>query len=67
VGAFNSGTFNLDACVEHVLSASGSDCRDSGCRARRACPVATEFGYVEQQARFHMRAYLEQTAVTRIE
>jgi hypothetical protein len=67
VEAFSSGTFNLDACVEHVLSGAGSDCRNNGCRARRACPVATEFSYVEQQAHFHMTAYLEQTAVPRIE
>jgi hypothetical protein len=58
VGAFRSGAFDLDACVNHVQSAAGSDCREQGCRARRACPVGVEFSYREDQARFHMTAYL---------
>jgi hypothetical protein len=58
VGAFNPGGFDVGACVDHVRSPSGSDCRDHGCRARRACPVGTEFGYRPDQARFHMAAFL---------
>jgi hypothetical protein len=56
--AFHSGSFDLEACANHVLSPAGSDCRDRGCRARRACPVGTEFRYVEEQAQFHMAAFL---------
>jgi hypothetical protein len=41
-----------------VKSAAGSDCRERGCRARRACPVGSEFSYVEEQARFHINAFL---------
>ena len=40
------------------LECSGFECRERGCRARRACPVGAEFRYVEAQARFHMRAFL---------
>jgi hypothetical protein len=59
VQAFRPGpSFDLDACVNHVLSEAGADCRDNGCAARRACPVGTEFSYVPEQARFHMRAFL---------
>jgi hypothetical protein len=58
VGAFRPGSFDLDACVNHVLSDAGSDCRENGCRARRVCPVGTEFSYVPDQARFHMSAFV---------
>jgi len=58
VQAFRPGSFDVDYCVNHVLSAAGSECRERGCRARRACPVGAEFRYVEEQARFHMHAFL---------
>jgi hypothetical protein len=59
VGAFRPDIFDLDACTGHVLSDAGRDCRERGCLARRACPVGTEFRYGEDQARFHMRAFLQ--------
>ncbi len=58
VQAFRAGSFDIERCVDHVLSAAGFECRERGCRARRACPVGAEFRYVEAQARFHMRAFL---------
>jgi len=58
VHAFRGGTFDVDSCVGHVLSAAGTECRERGCLARRACPVAAEFRYAEEQARFHMQAFL---------
>jgi hypothetical protein len=58
VGAFKIGSFDLDACVSHVLSAAGTECRENGCLARRACPVGPKFRYVPTQARFHMSAFL---------
>lgn len=58
VGAFRPGAFDLDACVNHVLSDAGRECRERGCLARRACPVGAEFRYGEQQMQFHMRAFL---------
>jgi hypothetical protein len=58
VGAFGPGSFNAAACLGHISSATGSDCRELGCRARRACPVSTQFSYLPEQARFHMSAFL---------
>jgi hypothetical protein len=58
VQAFRIGSFDIDACVSHVLSAAGTDCRDNGCLARRACPVGPQFRYAPDQTRFHMNAFL---------
>ncbi len=58
VQAFRSGSFHLELCLDHVLSAAGSECRERGCRARRACPVGADYRYIEAQARFHMLAFL---------
>lgn len=58
VHAFGPGGFDLDACVEHVQSEAGRECRERGCLARRACPVGTEFRYGESQQRFHMQAFI---------
>ena len=58
VDAFGSGTLDVAACVSHVQSAAGLDCRDLGCRARRACPVGTQHAYSPDQARFHLAAFV---------
>lgn len=57
VQAFRAGSFDAAACLEHLGTAAGADCRERGCRARRACPVGRAFGYVEQQSQFHMHAF----------
>ena len=62
VGAFRVDGFDLASCSAHVGSAEGSECRERGCRARRACPVGTEFTYADDQARFHMLAFLRTAA-----
>jgi ferredoxin len=59
VRAFKPGSFDLAACIAHVSSAAGSECRSGGCLARRACPVGPEFRYVPDQMQFHMRAFLD--------
>jgi len=59
VSAFGTGAFNAEACASHISTAAGSDCRELGCRARRACPVSTLHTYLPEQARFHMRAFLD--------
>jgi hypothetical protein len=64
VDAFKNDSFDLDACVSHVRSVAGSDCRDNGCVARRACPVGPQFRYEPPQARFHMSAFLRAVAGT---
>jgi hypothetical protein len=58
VQAFRPGLFDIAACVGHVLSEAGYDCRENGCLARRACPVGAQFTYVPDQMRFHMSAFL---------
>jgi hypothetical protein len=58
VQAFRDGSFELDACVRHVRSSAGTECRESGCLARRTCPVGPQFRYTPPQARFHMSALL---------
>jgi hypothetical protein len=58
VGAFSDRGFDLAACIGHVESIAGTECRDRGCLARRACPVGPDHRYRENQARFHMAAFL---------
>jgi ferredoxin len=58
VQAFRGGSYDVEACARHVESPAGSECRERGCLARRACPIGTEFGYLEEQARFHTAAFL---------
>ena len=63
VGAFARGVdgavdYAVDRCRDHVVSAAGADCRDSGCLARRACPVGRDFVYGPDQAAFHMDAFI---------
>jgi hypothetical protein len=62
VAAFEQGAFNLDACVHHVRSRARTSCRESGCLARRACPVGPQFRYAPAQALFHMSAFLRSVA-----
>jgi hypothetical protein len=56
VGAFSLERYDVDACADHLRSA-GADCLDSGCRARRACPVGAAHRFGTAQAAFHMRAF----------
>jgi hypothetical protein len=57
VGAFSGRSYDVPACVNHTRSTAGVDCREAGCRARRACPVGREYPYEPDQARFHMDAF----------
>jgi hypothetical protein len=59
VRAFESGSFDVEACASHVSSSAGAECREKGCLARRACPVGAEHAYAADQSRFHMRAFLD--------
>jgi hypothetical protein len=58
VHAFRPNAFDLEACLDHVLGDAGRECREHGCLARRACPVGTEFRYGDNQAQFHMEAFV---------
>ncbi len=58
VGAFAGGVYNVAVCAEHLRTPEGSDCMAEGCRARRACPVGSDYVYEPAQAEFHMTAFL---------
>ena len=57
--AFVTGRYDVPACVGHVVSVAGTECRQGGCQARRACPVGREYLYRPDQAQFHMAKYLK--------
>ena len=58
VTAFGPAGYDVAACVRHVAGPAGGDCREQACRARRACPIGSEYHYVPAQASFHMEAFL---------
>ncbi len=58
VGAFTGGGYDVPACVGHMTAPAGEDCRQTGCRARRACPVGRDYIYDPAQANFHMEAFI---------
>ncbi len=67
VGAFTvtdtesgrESNYDVPACIAHIESAEGADCRDEGCRARRACPIGRDFIYAPAQAAFHTAAFVK--------
>lgn len=58
VGAFTGAGFDDLACARHVDGPNGTECRERGCLARRACPVGAGFHYSPDQMVFHMEAFL---------
>jgi len=56
--AFLPDRFDAPACVSHVESEAGTNCRDRGCLARRACPVGRDYLHVPDQQMFHTAALL---------
>lgn len=58
VNALRTDDYNVNACVDHMRSEEGIDCRALGCRSRRACPVGQYYRYTMDQASFHMAAFL---------
>jgi ferredoxin len=59
VDAIGRDRYDVPACVGHVNSPAGGDCRHGGCRARLACPVGARFRYPPEQRRFHMAKFLD--------
>jgi hypothetical protein len=60
VSAISGAGYHHAVCAAHVAAVEGGDCREQGCRARRACPVGAAYRYGAGQAAFHMRAFLRQ-------
>lgn len=56
--AFLPDRFDAPACASHVDSADGTNCRERGCLARRACPVGRAYVYGRDQQEFHTAAML---------
>ena len=50
--------YDLQGCAAHLRVPAGAACRQGGCLARRACPVAPQLAYEAAQASFHMAAFL---------
>ncbi|MEO0822139.1 MAG: ferredoxin [Pseudomonadota bacterium] len=59
VDAFATGHYDVPACIGHITTAAGTDCRVSGCLARRACPAgpAAEAILGPGQAASHLAAF----------
>lgn len=58
VEAFSTGAYRVDDCLAYLAESANSVCRKTGCRARRACPVAVENQYRSEHAQYHMEAFV---------
>ncbi|MEM7498663.1 MAG: ferredoxin [Pseudomonadota bacterium] len=56
VDAFGEAGYDTAACAAHVRSAAGTECRERGCLARRACPASAPIA--PAQAAFHLAAFV---------
>ena len=56
--AFAPDRFAVERCAPHVESAAGTACRERGCLARRACPVAPDMRYPRDAQAFHTASML---------
>lgn len=56
VGAFNGATYAHETCRPYVRARPNA-CADTGCGARRACPVGQSFRYQPDHAAYHMRSF----------
>jgi hypothetical protein len=59
VDAFDPGGYAVDICADYLRKTPQAACHQRGCLARHACPVATEFRYIDAQGSFHLRAFLQ--------
>jgi len=59
IGALGTGApYDVPACQRFLHSAEGQSCRTRGCRARCACPLSQNLQRQNQQAAFHMAAFM---------
>jgi hypothetical protein len=58
VDALRDGVYDVPSCIDHLGSVAGAACLDTGCLARRICPVGRRYAYAPEQQAFHMRAFL---------
>ncbi|MEM7546082.1 MAG: ferredoxin [Pseudomonadota bacterium] len=57
VGAFSDTGYDAAACRAHLERPEGAPCRETGCLARRSCPVGGDFTQSAEQAAFHLDAF----------
>ena len=57
VDAFSPAGFSVDHCAAHLHRPEGQTCMQSGCQARRACPVGADNRYIPDHAAFHMASF----------
>ena len=62
VGAVRESAFDTRGCANWLTDRPRCECRESGCLARRACPVGREYAYGPAQAAFHMAAFAKANA-----
>jgi hypothetical protein len=58
VDAYDGTEFKLDDCSAHLHGPQGTQCVQTGCLARQACPVGKSHAYLHEHAAFHMRAFM---------
>ena len=57
VQAFSVSGYDVDSCATHLHRPEGQPCMQTGCQARRACPVGAQNRYAPEHAAFHMAAF----------
>ncbi len=57
VAALTPDGYDVPGCKDYVAG-PGTDCRESGCAVRRACPISQRYGRLAEQSAFHMRSFL---------
>ncbi len=65
VQAFSGSSYDVERCVDHIVSPAGAACATHGCLARRACPAGKSFTYSSPQIRFHMKAFIKSRLAAR--
>lgn len=59
VEAYSTTGFAVDTCAGYLADTPDASCREAGCEARHACPVAPQHAYRPAQSVFHLRAFLD--------
>lgn len=57
VDALGPDGYDVAACHAYLDTDPGRDCMESGCKARRACPLSAASGRGPTQSAYHMRQF----------
>lgn len=57
VSAFRLSGFQPDKCGSFLETVHGTACSTTGCAARNACPVGSDYKYSQEQLQFHMASF----------